>query len=46
MGGGVGYQEPTVDLKHEHKKFRDIRITAVCKYIYKTSVYRLAVKTG
>ena len=25
MGGGVGYQEPTVDLKHEHKKFRDIR---------------------
>ena len=43
MGGGVGYQEPTVDLKHEHKKFRDIRIT---EYIYKTSVYRLAVKTG
>ena len=27
--GGVGYEEPTVDLKQEHNKLRDIRITAV-----------------
>ena len=27
--GGVGYEEPTVDLKQEHNKLKDIRITAV-----------------